>query len=193
MRRVRFYSDDSYITCSTCGRGLFHAVIAGIAIGAERANINRLLLEAENLSGKGLRDWRCTKPDSVRQRYLDAALSIPWLTGRVFYRAFDSQSASDRWPHRVDTLRAAIAMFTPGDCHHQIAHEGLTSNPRRQLRIDLMTRGCERVTVESADFLSGPEVRFSDALAGYVRSELYRGNGQRALLTNLPDSFVNLA
>ena len=36
-----------------------------------------------------------------------------------------------------------------------------------------------------------PEVRLADALAGYVRAELYR-DGERAELNNLPDWFVSL-
>ena len=44
---------------------------------------------------------------------------------------------------------------------------------------------------------AGAAIRFAprrqqSQLSAYVRSELYRGDGQRAILTNIPDYFVNL-
>jgi hypothetical protein len=192
QRRIRFYSDDSYSTCVPCGRKRFHAVVAGVAIEPNRTNVHRSLLEAERLSKKQLSDWRRTRPESARERYIDAVLDVPGLQARIFYCPFDSLGPSEYWLARLETLVAAIAVFTPGNCHHRMAHEGLQSNTRRQLRIDLMNRGCDGVTVESAQFHAEPEVRLSDAIAGYVRGELYRGDGQRAVLTNIPHSFVNL-
>lgn len=189
QRRVCFYSDDSY---SACGDRRSHAVVAGIAIEADRTNVHRLLLLAERISRKELRDWYRTRPRSVRELYIDAVLDIPGVQARIFYCPFDSLTSSGYWKARVATLAAAIGVFTPGNCHHRVAHEGLQSNPRRQLRIDLTNHGCDRVTVESAQFHAQPEVRLSDAIAGYVRGELYRGDGQRAQLTNIPHAFVNL-
>lgn len=186
--RIRFYSDDSY---SPCGHGRFHAVVAGVAIQADRSNVHRNLLDAERSSCKRLLDWHKTSRES-RERYIDAVLAISYLQARVFYCPFDSL-ANHEYPRvRAETLAAAIAVFTPGRCHHRIAHEGLQSRPRQQLRLALLGRGCERVTVESAQFFAEPEVRLSDALAGYIRGELYRDEQQRAALTNLPDLFVNL-
>ena len=128
----------------------------------------------------------------MRETYLEAVLDIPALRGRIFYRAFDALASNEKWGARVDTLESAIAAFTPGDCHHAMFPEGLTGNPRWQLRNDLKKRGCDGVTVGSAQFHSDPEVRLADAIAGYVRGELYRGDGQRAALTNIPDWFVDL-
>ncbi len=188
-RRIRFYSDDSY---RSCGKRQFHAVVAGIAVEADRTNVRRQLMEAERVSKKGLSDWHQSRPPSVREKYMEAVLDIRALRGRIFYCAFDCLTPDLYWNARVHTLRAAISVFTPGNCHHAMAHEGLQSNPRRRLGIDLANRGCERVTVDSAQFHAEPEVRLSDAIAGYVRGELFRGDGQRAPLTNLPDSFVDL-
>lgn len=189
MQRIRFYSDDSY---SPNGRPkLFHTVVAGVAISADRTNIRQALIEAERLSKKKLTDWRTT-PADYRERYLEAILQISGLHGRIFYRAYDSIAMGDHGGARVETLRGAISKFTPGDCHHEMYHEGLQSKPRHLLRKELRERGCERVTVETAQFIMDPEVRLSDAIAGYVRAELYRGHGQRAPLTNLPDWFIEL-
>ncbi len=188
-RRICFYSDDSY---SSCGKKQAHAVVAGVALEADRTNVRRLLMAAESVSRKGLSDWRKTRPEQVRARYLEAVFEIQALRGRIFYCAFDRLTKDQYWPARADTLKAAISTFTPGNCHHLMAHEGLQRGPRQQLRIDLARRGCEGVTVASAQFYEDPEVRLSDAIAGYVRGELYRGDGQRAALTNIPDSFVDL-
>ena len=188
MNRICFYSDDSY---SPCGKKRCHVVVAGAAISADRTNIREALFEAEQKSKKGLKDWR--KTDTVaRERYIDAVLAIPGLRGRVFYRPFDSLVSKEYWEARVVTLARAIQIYAPRDCHNQMFPEGLTGNPRNQLRHDLRKKGCERVTVESAQFIMDPEVRLSDALAGYIRGELYRGDGQRAVLTNLPDWFSNV-
>jgi hypothetical protein len=189
LRRLRFYTDDSYIPC---GKRLVHTVVAGIAISADLANIKSQLLEAESRSKKYLSDWYHTRPVSTRERYLDAVLDISALRGRIFYRAFDTVAPNEKWGARVDTLESAINAFTPGDCHHAMFPEGLMGNPRHQLRMDLRRRGCDRVTVESAQFSAEPEVRLSDAIAGYVRGELYRGDGGRAILTNIPDWFLDL-
>jgi len=189
MHRIRFYSDDSY---QIFAKKTAHFVVAGVAICHDRADIRRLLLEAERVSRRGLKDWRATHSADERERYLDAVLDIPALNGRIFFSPFDALSPSDYWNARVDTLEAAIAVFTPGDCHHVMHPEGLQGNPRHQLRMELKKRGCERVTVDPAQFAMDPEVRLSDALAGYVRVEMYRGDGQRAVLTNIPAEFVNL-
>jgi hypothetical protein len=188
MNRICFYTDDSY---SPCGQGLRHAVIAGAAISAERMDVRRLLLEAETSSQKGIRDWYHAD-ERAREKYIEAVLDIGNLRGRIFYFPFDGLYTSGYWDARIQTLTRAIAVFTPGDCHHAIFHEGLQGKPRFQLKNDLRERGCERVTVDSAQLIMDPEVRLSDAIAGYVRSELYRGNGERAVLTNIPDWFENL-
>lgn len=188
MHRICFYSDDSY---SPCGKKRCHVVVAGAAISADRANIREALLEAEKKSKKGIRDWR--KTDSgAREKYIDSVLAIPGLNGRIFYHPFDSLTSKEYWDARLVTLTRSIGIYTPGDCHHQMFPEGLQGKPRNQLKYDLKNNGCERVTVESAQLIMDPEVRLSDALAGYIRGELYRGDGQRAALTNLPDWFLNL-
>lgn len=38
-----------------------------------------------------------------------------------------------------------------------------------------------------------PEVRLADAIAGYVRGEIYRGDSQRSTLTTLPGWFDGCA
>ena len=169
-----------------------HFVVAGIAIMFDRANITQQLMDAERISQKGLADWHGTHPPNIRERYLDAVLGIESLHGRFFFYPFDSLAPNEYWEARVSALAAAISVYTPGNCHHMMQHEGLKSNPRFQLRSDLRKRGCAGVSVETAQFVAEPEVRLSDAVAGYVRGELYRGDGSRAILTNVPDWFVNL-
>lgn len=187
MHRICFYSDDSY---GACGNKRHHVVVAGIALMADRTNVNRALLEAEKKSKKGIMDWH-SAPPRVREAYLEEVLAIEAIRGRVFYHPFDALLAKDYWRARVTALSAAINRYTPGDCQHRMLPEGLKSNPRHQLRTDLKKCGCERVTVESAQLIMDPEVRLADALAGYVRVELYR-DGERAVLHNLPDWFLSL-
>lgn len=187
--RIRFYSDDSY---AACGKKRSHVVVAGVAINADRTNITDALVRAERSSKKGLTDWHKTHSASARQNYLDAVLNIEALRDRFFFCPYDSLAAGGYWDARLQTLAAAINVFTPGDCHHVMFHEGLQGRPRFNLRKGLRDCGCEAVSVETAQFVMDPEVRLSDAIAGYVRGELYRGDGQRAVLTNIPDGFVNL-
>ena len=191
MSRVRFYSDDSYSPNGQ--RFFFHMVVAGVAISADRENVTKALLEAESRSKKGIKvDWRGT-PTRIKADYMDIVLGIPGLRGRVFYHPFDSLRMHEHSNAREDTLQRVIARFTTGrDCHHAMHHEGLKGKPRHLLRLALQDRGCDGVTVETAELKSDPEVRLSDALAGYIRAELYRGDGNRAALTNLPDWFENL-
>ena len=81
MHRICFYSDDSY---GACGHKRHNVVVAGIALMADRTNINRALLEAEKRSKKGLADWHST-PAQVKEDYLEAVLDIAGIQGRVFY------------------------------------------------------------------------------------------------------------
>jgi hypothetical protein len=97
----------------------------------------------------------------------------------------------DVWRARLDTLGAAIKAFTTGDCEHLMAPEGLKGASRYQLRTGLTKAGHKRVVVESAVHKHDPEVRLADAMAGYIRGELYR-DGERATLTNIPDHFLKL-
>jgi hypothetical protein len=190
MQRIRFYSDDSY---SHNGKPKqFHIVVAGFALSADRENIRKALAAAEQLSKKGLVDWN-KSPAQMRERYIDAVLAIPGLHGRIFYLAVDSLPMPRHGEPRLQALNSAIGRFTTGDCHHQMFPEGMRqSRQRHALRKALIVCGCERVTVETAQFVMDPEVRLSDALAGYIRGELYRGDGERAKLTNLPDWFLDL-
>jgi hypothetical protein len=188
-RRVRFFSDDSYASCRQGKRHDF--VVAGVAIEYDRTNVSRALLEAEQSTQKGRRDWFRT-PRDKRERYLEAVLGINSIRGRIFYCPFDCISKSQYWQARLDALGAAIIVFTPGHCQHLMAHDGLQGNSRHQLRRGLSTNGHTGVVVESGQFENDPEIRLADAIAGYVRSELYRGDGQRSALTNIPDFFVDL-
>lgn len=154
-------------------------------------NVREALLVAERISRKGIKDWYRTHPRD-RQAYLDSVFDIASLRGRIFFRAFDSLTNDQKWGAMAGALKTAIARFTPGDCHHVVYPEGLQAGPRRQLRIDLKNRGCERVSVDACRFETEPEIRLADALAGYVRAELYRGDGQRSVLTNLPDWLLDL-
>jgi hypothetical protein len=188
-RRICFYSDDSYVPC---GKKHRHFVVAGVALEADRTNVNRYLLDAERHSGKGRSDWHKTRPDSMKARYLEAVLEIDAIRGRVFYYPFDVLHTREFFNARATALGAAITTFTPGDCHHRMFPEGLQGQPREQLKSALRAMGHKLVAAESAQFNTDPEVRLADALAGYIRGELYRGDGGRSQLTNLPDSFVNL-
>lgn len=190
MQRIRFYSDDSY---SHNGKPKqFHIVVAGCALSYDRENIRNALIEAERISNKGLLDWH-KSPPAVRERYIDAVLALPNLKGRVFYLPVDSMPMPRHGESRLYALNRAIEVFTTGDAHHQMFPEGLRQSKQRHLlRKALNACGKERVTVETAQFVMDPEVRLSDALAGYIRGEIYRGDGNRSELTNLPDWFINL-
>lgn len=189
MRRLRFYSDDSY---QTCGEDLFHVVVAGMALAADRTNIRAALVEAERVSGKGIKDWYRTHPKD-KQAYLEQVFDLASLHGRIFFAAFDFSTSKGKWHARANACESAIRVFTPGDCQHLMYVEGLGgSQSREKLRRELRERGCERVKVEPCPFDTEPEIRLADALAGYVRAELYRGDKQRAILTNLPDWLVEL-
>jgi hypothetical protein len=119
-------------------------------------------------------------------------MAIQGLSARVFFSAFDRLRPQQYCQAREATLEAAIRFFTMGNCHHMMFHEGLNSAPRNQLRLALGQRNCQGVTVEPARLAAYPEVRLSDAIAGYIRGELFRGDGARAVLANLPDLFVDL-
>lgn len=187
--RIRFFSDDSYYPC---GRKRVHGVTAGVAIAADKTNIHNRLLEAERISKKNRTDWHRTHPHAVRERYLEAVFEIESIRSRIFFRPFDVLAPDEQWGARIGALDAAIRTFTTGRCQHAMYPEGLTRRPREQLMDELKSKGRERVTQHAALFEVDPEVRLADALAGYIRAELYRGDGQRAALTNIPDWFVNL-
>jgi hypothetical protein len=104
-RRIRFYSDDSYVGC---GKQRHHVVVAGFALEYDRTNVRSALLEAERMSGKKIFDW-FTTPRKAREKYLEAVLGIASIRGRIFYRPFDWAHRSESRPitaRKVDHLRA---------------------------------------------------------------------------------------
>lgn len=186
-QRIIFYGDDSHTPTSRRVKGL-DLVVAGIIAQHDRTNLHDHLVEIEQLTQKGRKDWFKTAP-RVRERYIEAVRGLEMI--RVFYCPFDARIKTEISKARIDTLSAAIKVFTTGHCEHRIAYEGLKSKPREQLRKALSGMGHARVSAISAQIKEDPEVRLADALAGYIRSELYRG-GERMALTNLPDEFINL-
>src|SRR5262245_37661284 len=93
FRRIRFYSDESY---SPCGNKRSDTWIAGVALSEDRMNARESLLRAERASRKGhFADWRCT-PLQARADYIDEALSIPAIRGRVFFWGFDALPNAER-------------------------------------------------------------------------------------------------
>jgi hypothetical protein len=193
MNRVCFHCDESYKPLEN-GSGMRHVVIAGVALCTDRTDIRRLLLEAESVSRKGaIKDWSKT-PRDRRERYLDALWGIPYLVGRVFYVPFDQLRADETWEPRLSTLARAIDKFTLGSgrCDHEIHPEGTTGQQRHAIRRVLLRRGYRNINMKGATFKKYPESRLADALAGYIREELYRGGDERSPLTNLPNWFENL-
>ena len=110
MRRVCFYSDDSY---QARGRKRSDAVIAGVAIEADRSNVRQALIRAEKSSGKGVADWYRTSA-RARQYYIEAVLEISGLPARVFFRPYELLRSRDYWSARLDTLCGALSAFSPG-------------------------------------------------------------------------------
>src|SRR5262245_52072072 len=102
--------------------GLF--VVAGFSINSYHTETWRELVTAERVTGKGLRDWHSTKEPKTRRRYLETALAIPHLHGRVFYRVH-WEEPDDYWEATVSTLRAATERFAK-DEHCILSHEGFT-------------------------------------------------------------------
>ena len=190
MSRVCFHSDDSYIPVTSRE---FAFVTAGIALDGIKSEMRIHLEKAENRSRKGARDWHSTKDPSIRARYIEELLDMSPLVGRVFYGAAGAVPNTSFWRIRVDVLAAAIRRYSGGGrCHHEMAHEGLTSKPRQQLRGDLKDRGFKRVTVEPASVTTDPETRCVDALAGFIRSKLFDGGGSSSVLPELPDWLVEV-
>lgn len=189
MRRICFYSDDSY---KPCGDGLFHFVVAGVAIDGDKLAIREALLTAEQASGKGTTDWHSTKDPVIRSRYLELVLSIRSLTGRVFYGARDRLSPADYWEARLEVLALAVGSYSNAPCRYSVAHEGFTSNPREKLRRDLVKRGVRRLEITAGEMESKPEIRLVDALAGYIRGERFGGSRASSLFPNMPGWFVDL-
>ena len=186
--RICFYSDDSH---KSCGHRRSDFVVAGVAVEYDRTNVRNALLEAEQGSRKGHADWFRTSHEK-RERYIEAVLGIESLRRRIFFCPFDALLDSEYWGAIQTTLDAAICVYSTGRCHHLIAHEGLQGKTRFLLRRALMKRGHSRIGMDSGQLAKDPEIRLADAIAGYVRCELYRGDSQRAVLTNIPDFFENL-
>lgn len=161
MSRVLFYSDESY------GKGASPSIaIAGIAIEDYHNVIWQGLLKAEENSGKTTKDWRKTRDRKQRRNYLEMALGIPYLTGRVFYRVFDTPQ--NRWMARIEALSAAANQFAP-DKPTVIYQEGFTKANRALLKLDLEREGVNVEEARPGSVVENPMIRLADSLAGFFR------------------------
>ncbi len=173
MQRVYVYSDES---SRKGGEAVF--VVAGLAIEAYHNVVWRALQEAEEKSGKGLRDWHSTRDPKTRRRYLEAALAIPEIEGRVFYRVYEPLLA-DPWSATVETLAEVVERFGGEEKTCVLAHEGFTKGSREKLK-----RAVERspaagnIEVASGNLNGSPMIRLADSLAGLLR--LLSGDPERA-------------
>jgi hypothetical protein len=167
---VQIYSDESY-----GGKGLF--VVAGVSIDAFHTEIWRALIAAESESGKGKRDWHNTRDPRTRRAYLERALSVSHLIGRVFYRLWAIKPAG-RWDATVVTLNAAVTHFAENE-NCSLAHEGFTEDSRKKLRHAVRTSPARsRVNVATGSFDHNPMIRLADSLSGAIR--LLRSDPARA-------------
>lgn len=163
MGRVYIYSDES------SQKGTDAAfVVAGVAVAEYHNVIWRALLEVEQETNKGTRDWHRTKEPKTRRRYLEAALAIPQLEGRIFYRAHEPRPG-DLWRATIDTLGAAVRHFAEGELS-VLAHEGFTAANRARLKQAVMRSGAaDKVEVATGKFDANPVIRLADSLAGFLR------------------------
>ncbi len=188
MRRICLYSDDSQ---SPYHMGLFHFVVAGVALDGEKKPVRETLLRAEDTSGKGTTDWNKTTDPLVRLDYIESVLGIECLRGRAFYRSHDAISPKKYWPARIATVVEAIKAFGEGYCRFEIAHEGLTVENRERLKRELRRLNLRRLETVTGKMMHKPEIRVADALAGYVRSKLFGGTAAIAL-PDIPRWFIKL-
>ncbi len=173
MQRVYVYSDES----SRKGEGAVF-VVAGFAIEAYHNVVWRSLLQAEEESGKGSRDWHSTKDPKTRRRYLEAALTIPEIDGRVFYRMYEFPLA-DTWAATVETLASAVKRFGGEDRRCVLAHEGFTKGSRDKLKRAVgRSPAADSVEVASGNLNVSPMIRLADSLAGLLR--LLSGDPEKA-------------
>lgn len=157
MERVFFYSDE---TGHHSGGRYF--IVAGIVVAAYHKLIRQQLVEAERISGKGKLDWHGTKDRRDRRRYLELALDIPQLRGRVFFRAYEN--TQEYWSCTAKALGEAVSLFgREKQCI--IAHEGFTHSGREKLKRSVKASG--RFEVRAGDFKE-PLIRLADCLAGFL-------------------------
>jgi hypothetical protein len=190
VHRVRLFSDDSY---KGCGDGMFNISTAGIALVGDRSRLRDALLEAEDASGKGTRDWHETKEIVTRERYIEHVLRIQELRGRVFYGVRGAIELKRHSELRLDVIAAGIISLSQSGNHHDVAHEGLPSQGRYALRSALLERGIRRVTMEKGG-MDKPEIRLVDALSGFVRAAAFPDPlGRDEMMGPIPDWFVRVA
>ena len=141
MQRVYVYSDES---SRKGGEAVF--VVAGLAIEAYHNVVWRALQQAEEESGKGSRDWHSTRDLKTRRRYLEVALAIPEIEGRVFYRVYGVPLA-DPWSATVATLAEVVERFGGEEKTCVLAREGFTKGSREKLKraVERRRRGLRSV------------------------------------------------
>lgn len=179
MGSVHIYSDET----GQQTRGRFF-IVAGIALSAYRQKIRTDLLRIEAESGKELMDCHKTSPRRLRA-YLAAALAMPELRGRIFFRVHERIDPSDYWPRTIDTLLAAAEVFRHGTQTVTIVHEGFTRGTRKKLARELKGHG--RFDVWPGFFEIRPEIRLADALAGLIVQAKFPRGAKAACTDLLPD------
>jgi hypothetical protein len=176
MGSVHLYSDET----GQHTRGRFF-IVAGVALSAYRQKIRTDLLRIEAESGKELRDWHKASTQRLRA-YLTAALAMPELHGRIFFRVHERIAPSDYWPRTIDTLLAAATAFRHGTEPVTVVHEGFTRGTRKKLARELKVHG--RFDVWPGVFEMRPEIRLADALAGLI-AQVKFPRGAKEVCTDL--------
>jgi len=186
MEKVFLYSDE------TAHKG--HApifVVAGVAVEGYHTAIWKELLRIEDESGKDGSDWHRTKDVARRQRYLQGALKIEALRGRIFYEPH--HNTNDTWLNTVQTLRRAVTRFG-NDKRCIVAHEGFTRAARERLKYDIRrVHATRQFEIAPGNLEHNPFVRLADALAGFVGLSQRNPNGADRI-GRFPDEwFVDLS
>ena len=158
---VYFFSDE---TGSHTGGRYF--IVAGVVFENYRKWNRHALLHAESVSLKGKLKWSDTTNHAQRIKYLQVALNLDELRGRIFFGRYTDTNKGKYWTHTLDSLSEAMCTFAAGRCC-AVHHQGLNAGSRDRMKKDLRSRGFD-AHVHPADQSLRPEIRLADALCGYL-------------------------
>jgi hypothetical protein len=155
-------------------------IVSVVVAEDHRDSLITMLERIEKTTGKGRVKWNGAK-DDARAAYITRVLTTPAFKGTLSYALY--HHTTDYLSRTVLTAARAITAHARGNYHATVFVDGLPKSKTKwfgtELRhLHIRTKKVRGVRKEEADAL----IRLADALCGFVRAALSKGDDFMVLL-----------
>jgi hypothetical protein len=164
MQKLYCYVDET--GQDTKGSFFFVSVVI---MEQEREQLEQMLEDIEQQSGKHKRKWSKSKPER-RYAYIRAVLSEPYFIGRLYYRRVSN--TTDYVQVTVETTAEAIIQHATVPYKATVIVDGLSKPEERRFAAGLRQRRVRTEKIRGATDEADIFIRLADAVCGFLREAL---------------------